>query len=220
MSGQLAPAKILAGALVSVVERRVPLLRALLLPGIVYLAFEWLRVNAGSEGVAAVAMVLQLAAHTVFAVTTHRILLLGDQSVPAWGLQVWGRRETLFLLQVLLVSFCMVPLLLFSALPGIGVLLAIAAGLWVVARLSLVFPAAAIDQPLTIPQAWQMSEPHQVPLLLTVSVFPALLGIAVALVSTAISLPFVASLLGLLLTIFTITALSLSYSEVRRLETP
>lgn len=217
MSERLLPGKILAGALVTVLERRAPLARALLLPGLIYLAFEWLRMNATGNGVAAVAMGLQLMAHTIFAVTTHRILLLGDQSVPLWGLRVWGRRETLFLLQVIVVSLCMMPLLLLAALPGIGVLLAIGAGLWVVSRLSLVFPAAAIEEPLTIPEAWALSAPHQMPLLLTVSLFPALVGIPIAIAAGAIPVPFLASILGLLVTVFTITALSLSYSEVRRL---
>ena len=218
MKGKLLPAKILAGALVSVVERRQALARALLIPALGYLGFEWLRLNASSDAIKGLAMILQLMAHTVFAVTTHRILLLGDQSVPSWGLQSWTRRETLFLLQVLLVSFCLVPLLLLAALPGIGILLAIGAGLLVVSRLSLVFPAAAVEQPLTIPEAWALSAPHQFPLLLMVSVVPALLGMLVSFGSTLVPVPFVASLLGLLLTVFTITMLSLSYSEVRRLE--
>ncbi len=217
MASVIEPKKILAGALVLVLERRQSLLRALLLPACAYFVLELVRHSAAQQGVMLVAMLMQLLVHTLFAVTTHRILLLGTESVPPWGLLGWSRRESLFLLQVVTVSLCLFPVILVASLPTVGVFLAVPLGFWIVARLSLVFPAAAVDKPMTVGESWRLSAPHQLPLLFTVAVFPLLLGLPAVLLTRLPGGEMLVSVFELFVTVFVIAALSLSYSEVLRM---
>ena len=117
-------------------------------------------------GIAVAAALADLVPLTLFAVNWHRLVLLGPGQAAA-GLGVrWGARETTFLVRSLMLGFGIgavmgVPLLAISAvlqrtpvgLPILG--LVIVAAVFLSLRLSLVFPAIAVDLPYGFAQSWK-----------------------------------------------------------------
>ncbi|HLB80766.1 MAG TPA: hypothetical protein VJJ77_09690, partial [Dongiaceae bacterium] len=116
-------------------------------------------------GIAVAASAADLVPLTLFAVNWHRLVLLGPRRAAAGLGMRWGRRETTFLLRSLLLGFgigaaMVVPLLAISAalqrspagLPILG--LAIVAAVLLSLRLSLAFPAIAVDLPYGFRRSW------------------------------------------------------------------
>jgi hypothetical protein len=108
----------------------------------------------------------------MIAISCHRLVILGVDSLPsAWGL-FWSRRETRFLgWSMLLPLIAFLPLVVLAIL--VGILVAVlgpgfaAVGLlalillpfvmYALARLSLVLPATAIGQRPTLKGSWRLS---------------------------------------------------------------
>ena len=100
---------------------------------------------------------------TLFTVNWTRALLLGPPAVAGLGLQ-WGARETRYLLRAaaiaivpgIAVMLAMLPILgIFGQSPitGAVMLIVFVVYLFVVVRLSLLLPAAALDHPFSLRQA-------------------------------------------------------------------
>ena len=141
--------------------------------------FYWIQSN-GQSGALAVVMVLSfLIIFTFFGVSCHRIILIGEQAVSRWGIPRWSMRETRFflcLIGILGIGFLGVTvggvvfgivLTLFAQLMSepIGIVLSAILGTslgacitYMISRLSLSLPAAAVDQQPTINAAWSQSE--------------------------------------------------------------
>jgi hypothetical protein len=204
-----------------VVERWARLCQALAILFVLSVGLSFVPINEGTPVAAAIVLLLQLLVHTLFAVTTHRVVLTGPDSVPTWGLNRWTQRETLFVLYLLGLSLIVVftmgvatilpPLLI----APVVVLVAIA-----FSSLSLVFPAVAIGEPMTLPAAWKLAEGHRLLMVATVFLFPLLLAMPlVALAALSMSvLGVLSTALQALITVFTITALSVAYAEINRVE--
>lgn len=168
-----------------------------------------------------------------FAIPCHRIVLLGPSSIASGARWRWTRRETRFALsltQLFATSALVMMVLLFvwafltsaiadlknpQAVSYLGPILAIAAGSYVFSRLSIIFPSIAIDEPLTIRSAWQMSRGNGWRLLIIVVIFFYVQKAAQTLVHHE-SLLLASMALVNVLAIFGIVALSLSYSELRK----
>ena len=111
---------------------------------------------------------------TMTAVSCHRLVILGVDSLPnAWGLY-WSRRETRFLGWSFLIAFSLGAVVLppfvfldlslhFSvspdlrALGGLVFTVSVFCGAYVAARLSIVLPATAIGQRPTLKGSWRLS---------------------------------------------------------------
>lgn len=225
MQSSIEVGKILAGAVVGIVERRAMLARALAIPFALYLVVDLADTTAMGPVWAAFYFALAIALNTVFAVTTHRLVLLGSGAVPAWGLRRWSQRESRFALFMIGVALCLMPAGLLLIVPAVGPLLMVATAVWLASRLSLVFPAIAVDEPMGLADAWQLSADHQLPLVVIVGVFP--LGLTLVVLGLSATIPqegwaaplgtVVFSIAGTLANVLTIAALSLAYSEVQRL---
>lgn len=209
------------GAIATVLHHWRALLQALLVPSALLIAttasaqfpiheFLWLPL-----------LILELALITVFAITTHRIVLLGAGSVPQWGFLRWTSRETYFALH--LIGFGVVSAVMAASLPVVGVL-----GLLVLvyffARVCLVFPAAAIDQGVTILSSWSLTRRHQILMILAVCVFPILIYAPFWLLLIAVpdaaagSLWFIGAVVDILVAVLVTSVLSLAYQEISRFE--
>lgn len=163
-------------------------------------------------------IIFGLLLQTLVAINTHRIILLGPDSVPKWGLIDWSMRETSFTLYVLLMSLVAIPLAIFVLIPPVGFIITIGIYSVVFTRWSLVLPSTAIDKPIGLKGAWQLSSKHSLYLFTVVFVFPIIF--AVLLFSPIYLLPdsdfFIAyvSLATALITIFGISNLSVAYSHI------
>ena len=104
--------------------------------------------------------------YVVFAVSTHRLYLLGPEEPHSRRTLVWGQRETRFL--YLLFALTIGPVvgaigfLYLSPVLGLLVLLGYPVASYISARLALVLPATAIDQPLSFRDSWDLSKDQQV----------------------------------------------------------
>ena len=103
------------------------------------------------------------------AISTHRVLILGEESIPYWGLFKLSKREWSFfkggvLIGVILL-LTMIPLIIFAALGKAWVLLGLLfffiAMFIVISRLSLIFPAIAIDKEISLSDAWNFTKNYK-----------------------------------------------------------
>jgi hypothetical protein len=155
-------------------QKRLVLLRALAGAALALAVLDT-AMRHGLRGVGSVALVLLFtvlyvalswALFTLFAVTCHRIVLIGETSVPKYGLRSWTDRETRFFGWIL-VSFFYALLVLGPILLAmfllvfltdfvdkgqvkywiiLGTILAAVPVMYVVARLAVLFPATAIGE--------------------------------------------------------------------------
>jgi hypothetical protein len=171
---------IIKEALLIVWQKRLVLFRALVATAIAMAALDT-SMRYGLRGVGPVSLVLLLklldmilsgALSTLFAVTCHRIVLLGDTSVPKYGLYSWTSRETKFFGWIVVVSLYTLliigPVLLGTLLffltdfanghddfakghekdwmPVGAATIVMVPVFYVVARLAVLFPATAIGE--------------------------------------------------------------------------
>ncbi|NKC01462.1 MAG: hypothetical protein GKR90_23595 [Pseudomonadales bacterium] len=211
------PKRVIVGALASVVAELPTLGKALLGPGIVYMALNFIPNDEITIGIAVLLAVSSLVLHTVFAITTHRIVMLGSDSVPEWGLRSWSRRETRFAGYVVaLVMMLAVLITLAIATQPIGPIIVMVVAVVGGCSLSLVFPAIALEEEFTLGDAWRMAQGHISALILCIWLFPFLLAILAILVAQIPYARPLAALMELVTTILTIATLSVAFSEIRR----
>jgi len=167
---------------------------------------------------------------TLIAVSCHRLVILGVDSLPnAWGLY-WSKREGSFLGTIIVIYFVsflpLLPLvLLIQAVPLFtstldewllrGILFPLT--LYVIARLSLDLPATAIGQGLTVWDRWRLSRSNGWRLALVLS--PAALAWVLSdlllnesLVPSGITRHVLAAFTVVLVWVFGIALLSKAYS--------
>jgi hypothetical protein len=215
--GPINPRRVIVGALASVLSDLPTLGKALLGPGLVYLALNFLPNEEITIGIAILLAVASLVLHTVFAITTHRIIMLGPDSVPEWGLRSWSSRETRFAGYVLSLVMMLGALIAIAMAtqpvgPVIVMVVAVVGG----CSLSLIFPAVALEEEFTLADAWRMAQGHISSLILCIWLFPFLLAILTFLVGMIPYARPLAALMELITTVLTIAALSLAFSEIRR----
>jgi hypothetical protein len=204
--------RVILGGLGLVVEYRIALANALAIPFVLLVGLNASQLIEIPVNVRLGLSLLGIIVHTIFAVTTHRITLLGPQSVSRWGIFSWSRRETSFFLHLFGLGFMMVPLAVLAIIPVVGWTIAFGAMFWLAGRLSLVFPAIAVDHEITFKKSWQMTDRHQALMLFVVIVFPLLLSAPAILLATWIPAAFlVTSVLTSLSTVFTVATLSAAY---------
>jgi hypothetical protein len=129
----------------------------------------------------------------IAAVSCHRLILLGSRSVARFGASGWSTREWMFLLLVAAVSaiatvasmltsaasalVLSISFNLFDYTPGKGfvgvvAVLAILAGAYALARVSLVLPARAVDEPMGFRESFTLTKPHAWRLAIVVALLP------------------------------------------------
>lgn len=210
--------KILFGAFYTVYSYRGHLARALLVPFAFLVAVE---TSAFWDIPALVDWMLYPVAwaiYAIIAITTHRVVLLGPESVPKWGIKSWSRRETYFILHAVGIGLILLPLALLGAIPIIGSIAAVAIYLWLLGRLSLAFPGIAIDKGVTFKLSWELTANHQIPMVLVILVPPILLGIPTLLLELAPYGWFLSNVFSSLIVVFEIAALSLAYQVITEVE--
>lgn len=171
----------------------------------------------------------------LFAVTCHRLVLLDPDEVARQMVPRWGWRETRFAL--MLVVIIGVALMVVMAIGGIAAtalvqfidvqdapfdLLLFVVQLpayYLVARLSILLPALAVDEPLDFRWAWSVTRGNGWRLVILVAFLPFVLTAAVNLLyrsSATLAESVILSVVGYGLLAIEVTALSLSYYELAR----
>lgn len=167
------------------------------------------------------------------AITTHRISILGNASLPKFGSLIFGLREFKFLFKFLffgLITSILVFILSFIPykgilIPNIEIIIAICLSILLVCRLSFVYPAVSCDESISFYESWKYTRGHTFLMLFAVILFPLIFSIAVTFIySIAIGFfikggsPYFLiyySFLNILILIFSITALSSAYLLIK-----
>lgn len=219
MVSPISPKKVIVGALASVLAELPTLVKALALPGAIFLVLKFLPVEEITPWVAVMFGLASLLLHTVFAITTHRIVMLGPDSVPEWGLRSWSKRETRFVGYLLILVLMLSVLVAFAlATQPIGPFILMVVAIIGGCTLSLVFPAIALEEDFTLGDAWRMAQGHIGSLIVCIGLFSfvlSMLTFAVATIPYALPL---AALLELTTNVLTIAVLSIAFSEIRRVQ--
>jgi len=208
--------EIVFGALGYVVLYKGALLKMLFLPFVLYILLEVIIENVNGLFLEFSTGIAGLLLQTIIAVTTHRIILLGPKSMEKSGVLNWARRDTSFFMHGVGLGLLVIPIFALSFLPmgPIGFVIAIIISMWIVGRLSLVFPGIAIDHNITFKKSWGLTKNYQFIMFLVVIVFPILLFIPSVLVSKIPYTFLITSLLSTLTIVLTVSALSVTYKLV------
>jgi len=210
--------KVIFAAIGYIIEYNKPLAKALLFPFSLYMLLDLSELLDHNFFTALVFSILTLMVQTLFAITTHRMILLGPKSIPEWGLFKWSKRETFFALHIVGLSLITIPIMPLGSIPFLGGPIFIGLVCWLFSRLSLVFPAIAINQGGSFKSSWELTKKHQMLMFLVVIVFPITLLIPAYLFSlfpyTFLLTSLLTNLLMTFTTILVVAALSASYKVV------
>lgn len=176
------------------------LLRVIALPALAHavVLYIWVQTTDQDKWLAVLLLVAQAFLWTLAAISCHRIILLGSEFVPRLGATGTAARDwrfivtaaALYVVLLLIQQFFMFGVFIpFSfikvdpiALAGGDlqnlVYLARLPALYVVSRLALCLPAAAIDRPLSPRRAWSMTQGNGLRLLVLLGLLPWLLQLA------------------------------------------
>ena len=206
--------KVMAGAFYYVYENRVPLVKALSLPFIAFLVLGFIWEFEIDGPIWYLLVALESFLQVIFAITTHRIVLLEKESVPEWGLRSWSKRETFYCLHILgLAMISTVPVSL-GLIPFVGPAIALLTIFWVCSRLSLVFPGIAVDKGVSFQMSWDLTKDYQLLMLLVIIVCPVLLAIPIILLSLIPYTFILTNFISTLVIVFEVAALSMAYQLI------
>lgn len=210
--------KVVADALCAVKDRRAVLAKALSLPLTAYVISGLLAESVNDTPVEYLVFLIDLIIQTIVAVITHRIILMGPDSVSDWGLRAWTKRETAFLMHVVgLLAFVSASIWLpvtISFLPIFLIPISVLLSFWVWCRVSLVFPSIATDNPLSFSASWRLTKNHQLLMCCVVIVLPIVLVLPTYAIE---GIPFSSILTNLyfaLTIVMNIAVLSLAYDAI------
>ncbi len=181
---------------------------------------------------------IKMALYCLFAITCHRLVLLGDPGVPDYGLRTWTLRESKYLgwsLVILVVwllfSFVVNSLYVSTIVNDIEVggsvessrpipiwlsLLYIPV-LYIFSRLSVLYPAISLDQPVNAQWAWRITEDNGWRLTVVVCFLPSVLFYLAGLLlrdNATFVESLILELLGFILVAVGVVALSFSYKHL------
>lgn len=187
--------QILLRALAYLSEYRGSLFKALLIPSVTLALLEAVPDKHIGQAWHIFEFILVLLISSMIAISVHRIILLGPESVSEWGVYVPRAREFLFVLCSVGLGICLIPFSMLALVPFVGGILMPLGMLFVVARLSLVFPSIATGWSMTFVDSWEKTQNHTLTMMCVVGFVPLLVTIPEWLLS---DVAYLAPLLGLL----------------------
>lgn len=209
-----------------VFENKTALMKALLIPLIcLILTNILLTTYPESFPISIFGIIMLTTINITIAIVTHRILLLGQNSVPTWGQFAFGGRELSFLIASFLIVIICIPIMFLSLIPTVGIFIAIFSLLVVFSRLSLVFPSIAIDEKLTLAQAWDFTKKYKLLTFFSIIIFPTVFSLIIGTVYTLIigfligvissKLYVLYPVLDMFMAVFIVSALSATYKVIK-----
>lgn len=227
--------EIIIKSLKDVFENYESILKPLVIPAILLLFIEYISVNfIGVNKLNIfniVLFILSLLINMVILITVHRVLILGKESVPSWGLKSYTKREYTFLLKyiALIVGVVLSIVLVIMAFYKSTFLYMILAPLLIllliiISRVSLVFPSISIDENMSFKDSWNYTKNYKGLVFVTIILFPLIFSIVVGGIYTLL-ITFLASiisselsilivLLNIAISVFLVSALSNTYMYI------
>jgi len=233
--------KVIKAGFILVKTNARPLIKSLLPTGILLFILNIIEIKTywpAGDAVQLLHLAITGGVFTLFAITCHRTLLLGSQSVPQYGVTSWSAREWRFLWWGMVAYFFLIVLFMLVAImlsvftssvggPGFGFsgalsLLGIIPGIYVFSRLSILFPAVAIEKKVGWDWALATSKYNGWRLVVIVGLIPLVFGFSPALLcrDTCIVVDVLWAFIGIIFTVFEIALLSLSFKYLSENNVP
>lgn len=226
--------KIINLTFLPVFENKTALMQALLIPLILIIILTKLSLFFTSNIAVVLLNLPILLLNISIAITTHRILLLGPNSIPTWGSFSLGKREGSFFLMSIVLSLIMVPFALVVALvvslklpAAISISTIVLMGIFALmcfCRLCLVLPSVAIDNRLTLAESWRYTKNYKLLTFFTIIIFPLVFSLIVGLVYMLVigflialispHLDILIPVLNVFITVFIISAISATFKVI------
>lgn len=197
-----------------ILHYRDQLVKALLLPFLIYVCLDVMAFFMTGGLFDLAYFIASLMLESIFAITTHRILLLGPDAVPEWGFRKWTSRETMFALNMIFMGLLMLPFLFLALIPIVGWGLAALAFVFLFPRLSLIFPAIAIEEEFSFKSSWALSQNYHKLMLFAVVLMPLIVIIPILLVGLLPNTSIITSILSTLTIVLTVASLSVAYKHI------
>ena len=227
--------EIITKSMKDVFENYDAILKALVIPVVLLFLIEFVsnqftQTNQLS-GFSIFLVILSLLVDMLILISVHRILILGRDSIPMWGIKSYTKREYRFVLKYLgmigIVVLCIVPTILIFSQSAIFYILApivLVMILVIVSRISLVFPSISIDENMTFVESWRYTKNYKMLVFTTIIIFPLLFSVIVGGIYTLV-ISFLAAtisshlsvllvLLNVAVTVFLVSALSNTYMYI------
>ena len=209
---------IISTAVQSVHENKGVLARALFIPFLLYMAISAIDVSEKNWLITTIMSLLSIGAMVLIAIPIHRVILLGPDSVSKWGLNKWSKREMTFALYLIVVTFIVVPIALLaffiSLIPVLGIAFVFLIMPWISGRLSLAFPAIAIDGEASFKKSWELTKNHQLLMYLVVIFFPMVSALPLYLLSSIPHTFLFISFIHIITAVYEVAALSTAYKFI------
>jgi hypothetical protein len=206
-------------ALRLVYTRRVEMLKSMLIPFALLSGLDYASEQEMSFALNITISLLSLATYTYFAVIIHRIVLLGPDSIQKWGVPAWSKRETYFFFHLFaLILLSLIIIFLFAIIPQTGIFLGYIVLTYLFIRLSLVFPASAIDEGVTFKISWQMTKKHQIVMLYIAILLPLVLLLPAYFVAEISSIYLISSVIDTVAAVIGVSLLSVAYRQIKLYE--
>lgn len=215
---------VLLGGFGYVYAYRNALAKALLFPVILLIVLELSLSYIASTPYKLFLSFFQFLPYTIIAITVHRIILIGEGSIPEWGYVVPNKRDFQFFLCTIGISLLfmipgMLKLALFTLLSNSGIVfVSITATLiaaYMVSRFSLVFPAIATDKKIEFATSWKATKDYQLLMLVVVFVFPILLNVPSFILQDIPYTSVLTTILSIFAMIFGISTLSVAFQVIK-----
>jgi hypothetical protein len=234
--------RIIGDAFLFVWNKRTRFLFALAVPVVLLLIVDRAVTLENNDPLKFVQAFFQMAIYILFAITCHRIALMGDEAVPHFGLRRWTLRESRYLGWSVIIF---VIWLLFSFVVNSFyvsmVVSQVEAGarpetyqsykywlapfyipvLYILSRLSVLCPAIALDQKVDAQWVWRLTVHNGWRLTLVVSLLPWVLYFVLNLLlreNASLTETIIVQLLGFIVLAVEVVALSFSYQHLAQAE--
>jgi hypothetical protein len=166
---------------------------------------------------------LDILLYTMLAVTCHRLVILNLKNVTSFAALRWSSRETRFFFRIIFIGLIVNVL---SAIGGfflsIYYIAMMILPLYLFARICPIFPAIAVDKKASLKWAWNLSENNGWRLFFIYFVLPCIFSGPMFLLyrdNASLLETIILTILGSVLFVFEIAAISLSYYELTKNET-
>lgn len=158
------------------------------------------------------------------AIATHRILLKEEEFPVKWGYFEFGLREFKYFRYTLFICLLCLPSLLCLFIPVIGTSLTVIICLILISRMSLVFPAIALDEEMSVWDSWNNTKHYKLITFFSIIVFPTIITLAVGIVYSLVinflvkvvspQLEILYVILDLFITVLVVSTLSSTYKFI------
>ncbi len=206
--------RIILGAFGYVFEYKIAFAKALLIPILILLALGAIPFKEPGAALLILLIIISIFIYSVLAITTHRIILLGPESVSEFGVYLPRKRELSFILYSIGIGLCVIPFGLLALIPAIGWLIALASIIYILARLSLVLPAIATDKKWSFLDSWKATKNHQILMMVVVAIFPFVISIPEMLLSHVPHIDLLVNFLSAVTMVFVVAALSVAFQVI------